>query len=109
MQELKISVSKPYYLILHVGTNNVTANTSKIIIDDLFRLKSNVSMQLPSCRIILSKPIIGHDDRKVNVTTIGNVNKHLSTLQSEYIENDNISSQHLGRKRLHLNQKVKVS
>ena len=45
-------------------------------------------------------------DRKANLT-IRNVNKHLSALQSECIENDNISSQHLRRKGSHLNAKGK--
>ena len=96
----------PDYLILHVGTNNATTNTSKKIADDLLTLKSNVSKQTPSCRIVLLKPIILHHDGKSNTTT-GNVNKHLPALQFECIENDNISSQPLGRKRLHLNPKGK--
>ena len=54
----------------------------------------------------MSKPIIRHDNGKANLT-IRNVNKHLSALQLECIENDNISSQHLGRKGLHLNPKGK--
>ena len=53
---------------------------------------------------IVETDIIRHNDGKANLT-IRNVNKHLSPLQSECIENDNISSQHLGRKRLHLNPK----
>ena len=69
-------------------------------------LKSNISKQFPSCRIILSKAIIRHDDGKANLT-ICNVNKHLSVLQSESIGNHNICSQHLGRKGLHLNPKGK--
>ena len=93
-------------LILHAGTNDATTNTSKKIVDDLLILKSNISKQLPSCRIVLLKPIIRHDDGKTNLT-IRNVNKHLSALQSECIENANISSQHLGRKGLHLNPKGK--
>ena len=36
-------------------------------------------------------------DGKANLT-IRNVNKHLSALQSECIENNNISSQYLGQK-----------
>ena len=70
-------------------------------------LKPNISKQLPSCRIVLSKLIIRHDNGKANLT-IRNVNKHLSALQSESIESDNISSQHLGRKGLHLTPKGKV-
>ena len=70
-------------------------------------LKLIISKQLPSCRIVLSKPIIRHDDGKANLT-IRNINKHLSALQSKCIEKDKMSSQHIGRKGLHLNQKVKV-
>ena len=39
--------------------------------------------------------------------TIRAVNKHLPALKSEWIENDSISSQHLGWKRIHLNPKGK--
>ena len=94
-------MKQPYYLILHEGTNDATTNTSKKIIDDLLIIKSNISKQVPSCRIVFSKPIIRHDNGKANLT-IRNVNKHLSALQSECIENGNISSKHLGRKVLHL-------
>ena len=69
-------------------------------------LKSNISKQLPRCRILLSKPIIRNEDEKVSIT-IRNVNKHFLPLQSKCIENDNISSQYLGRKVLHLNPKGK--
>ena len=46
------------------------------------------------------------ENGKANIT-IRNVNKHFLALQPEYTENDNISSQHLGRKGLHLNPKGK--
>ena len=39
---------QPDYLILHVGTNDATTNTSKKIVDDLLTLESNISKQLPS-------------------------------------------------------------
>ena len=81
---IPIIKKQPDYLILHARTNDVTTNTSKKILDDLLILKSNISKQLPSCRIVLSKPIIRHDDGKANLT-IRNVNKHLSTSQSECI------------------------
>ena len=51
---------QPDYLILHVGTNDAATSTSK---------------QLPSCRIVLSKPIIRHDDGKATLT-IRNINRH---------------------------------
>ena len=104
---ISIIKKQPGYLFLHVRTNGTTTITCKEIVEDLLILKSKISKQLPSCRIALSKPIIGHDDGKANLT-ICNVNKHLSVLKSESIENDSISFQHLGQKRLHLIPKVKV-
>ena len=87
-------------------TNDATTNTSKKVVDDLLILKSNTSKQLPSCRIVLSKRIILHDDGKTNLA-ISNVNNHLLAVQQECNENNNISSQHLGQKGLHLNPKDK--
>ena len=81
-------------------------DTSKKIAEDFLILKSNILKQLPSYKIILPKLIIRHDDGKAKLT-IRNVNKHLSALQSECIENDNINLQHLRRKGLHLNPKSK--
>ena len=78
--EISIIKKQSDYLILHVGTNNATTNTSKKIVDGLLILKSNISKQRPSSRIVLSKPIIRHDDGKMSLTT-HNVNKHLSALQ----------------------------
>lgn len=69
-------------------------------------LKSNISKQLISCRIVLSKRIIRYDDGKAKLT-IRNVNKHLSDLQPECIKNDIISPQHLRHKEFHLNPKGK--
>ena len=55
---------QPDYLILHARTNDATTNTSKKIVDDLLILKSYISKQLPSCRIVLSKPILRHNNGK---------------------------------------------
>ena len=94
------------YLILHVGTNDAATNTFKRIVDDLLMLKSNISKQLRSCRVVLWKSIIRRDDGKTTLM-IRSGNKHLSTLQSECIENNSISTQHLRQKGLHLNPKGK--
>ena len=40
---IPIIKKQPDYLILHVGTNDATTNTSKKIVDDLLILKSNIS------------------------------------------------------------------
>ena len=103
---MPIIAKQPDYLILHVGTNDATTNTSRKIIDDLLMLKSNISKQLPNCRVTVSKPTIRIDHGKAN-SALRNVNKHLETLNLKCIENGNISAQHLGRKVLHLNSKGK--
>ena len=55
---IPIIKKQPDYLILHVRTNDATANRSKKTVNDLLILKSNISKLLSSCRIVLSKPII---------------------------------------------------
>ena len=101
-----ISKNKPDYLILHVGTNDATTNSSRRIVDDLRMLTTNISKQLPNCRIVLSKPTIRHDHGKANLT-IRNVNKYLESLELECIDNSNINAEHLRQKGLHLNPKGK--
>ena len=97
---------KPDYLILHVGTNDATANSSRKIVNDLLTIRTNISKQLPNCRTVLSKPTIRHDHGKANLT-IRNANKHLKNLELESIDNNNINAEHLGQKGLHLNPKGK--
>ena len=55
---MPIIAKRPDYLILHVGTNDATTNTSRKIIDDLLMLKRNILKQLPNCRVIVSKPTV---------------------------------------------------
>ena len=74
--------------------------------DDLLMLKTNISKQLPNCRIVLSKPNIRHDHGMANLL-IRNVNKHLENLELESIDNSNINAEHLGLKSLNLNPKGK--
>ena len=102
-----ITKNKSEYLILHVGTNDATTNSSRKIEDDLLMLKTNISKQLLNCSIVLSKPTIQYDLGKANLT-IRNVNKHLENLKLVCIDNNNINVELLGKKGLHLNPKVKV-
>ena len=94
------------YLILHVGTNAATTNTSRKIIDDLLMLKCNILKQLPNCRVIVFKLTVRIGHGKANLT-VRNVNRYLETLNLECIKNGNISAQHFGWKRLCLNSKGK--
>ena len=73
--------------------------------DDLL-MNRNISKQLSNCRIVLSKPTIRHDHGKANLT-IRNVNKHLENLELECTDNNNINAEHLGKKGLDLNPKIK--
>ena len=103
---MPIITKRPDYLILHVGTNDATSNTSGKIIEYLLMLKCNILKQLPNYRVTVSKPTVRIDHGKANLT-LRNVNKHLGALNLECIENSNISAQHLGLKGLHLNSKGK--
>ena len=60
--------NKPDYLILHVGKNDATRNSSRKIVDDLLMLRTNISKQFPNYRIVLSKPTIQHYHGKTNLT-----------------------------------------
>ena len=93
-------------MILYVGTNDATTKSSRKIVEDLLMLKTNISKQLPNCRIVLSKPTIRHDRGKANLT-IRNFNEHLENLKLEFVDNNNINAEHLGQKRLYLNPKGK--
>ena len=105
---MPIIAKQPDYLILHVGTNDATINTSRKIIDNLVMLKCHILKQLPNCRVIISKPTVQIDHGKANLT-LGNVNKHLEILNLECIENGNIIIHDLGWKGLHLNSKGKLN
>ena len=95
---MSIIKNKPDYLILHVETNDAAAISSRKIVDDSLMLKTNISKQLPNCRIVLSKPTIPHDHGKANLT-IRNVNKQL-----ECIDNNNINAEILEQKGLHFSR-----
>ena len=101
---MPIIKNKPDYLILHVGTNDATTNSSRKIVDDLLMLRINISKHLPNCRFVLSKATIRHDHGKANRTK-RNVNKHLENLELECIDSNNINAENLGQKGLHLNPK----
>ena len=64
------------------AVTDITANTSRKIIDDLLMLKCNTLKQLSNCRVIVSKSIVQIDHGKANLT-LHNVKKHLETLNLE--------------------------
>ena len=61
---------KPDKLILHVGTNNCPYEPSEIIIKKLINLKFKIEQSQPSCKVIISTPIIRFDNAKAQLTQI---------------------------------------
>ena len=61
---------------------------------------------LPDCRVIVSRPTYLGDNDKAALM-IGNLNKQLSNLEIECIENYNINDKYLGKEGLHSNKKEK--
>ena len=93
---------EPNQIILHVGTNNATNLTARDILDKLQELKSKILNARKSCKFIISQPTLHSYNGKAALT-----NHHLCNLLEELnidiVKKRNISSKHLGGKRLHLN------
>ena len=59
-----LSMKKPVAIVLHVGTNNSSNETSFQIYDKLLYLVHVVKENNPNCHVILSSPIDRLDDGK---------------------------------------------
>ena len=94
--------AKPDFLLFHIGTNDATSKTSDVILKELDKLIEDVSLLLPSTKIIISTPIMRFDDKRAN-TIIKNLNLKLKQLKYHLLDNFNITFSHLGKKGLHLN------
>ena len=70
---------KPAALVLHVGTNNLSNETSFQIYDKLLNLVHFVKENDPNCHVVLSSPIDRLDDGKAALTI-----KRLNSLLSEF-------------------------
>ena len=97
---------KPEHIILHIGRNDAVSKTSMQILDELLQLKQYMINTLPTCRVIVSRPMIWTDNGKAALT-LSNFNKLLGQLEVDFIDNVNIKEVHLGKKGLHLNKKGK--
>ena len=91
-------------LVIHVGSNDARTNISNKIADNLLMLKSSISKQLASCSIVLSKPIIPHNNGKETSRCVMLIN--ICQLYNQNASKK-ISSQHLGQEVLDLNAKDK--
>ena len=93
---------RPTYILLHVGTNNSTEQTSTEIFNQLLELKKYILKTLPQVQLIFSKPTLRLDNSKANFTLL-NLSKLLDKSGLKLMDNSNIVSDHIGKKGLHLN------
>ena len=100
---IPIIQKKPSNIILHVGTNDAKNIPSRIILDNLLKLKALVKDSLPTCRVFLSTPTLRTDDGKAQIT-VRQLTKHLLQLKIDAINNNKINVRYLGGKGLSLNQ-----
>ena len=70
-------------------------------------MKAFVEKALPDCNVCISNLTLRTDNAKASLT-VNNVNKHLSTMQLDIIDNSNISNAGLSRGGLHLNSQSLV-
>ena len=94
--------SKPEVLVLNVGTNNCTNNTSDEVLSALIRLKNYIQKLLPSTIIYISTPTIRLDNSRANCI-IRNLNVKLKKAGFKLLNNVNITERDLGKKGLHFN------
>lgn len=97
---------KPDHLILHVGSNDVSNNdvTSETLFSRLLRLKSFAEYKVPGIKVFISCPTIRTDNLTANRKII-EVRDKLIGNGVNIISNENITSVHLGKKGLHLNNR----
>ena len=87
-------------VILHVGTNDTVIRTSDDMIVEIKQLKQYIEISFSS-KVIISNIIERIDDGKANLT-IKRFNEMLSILKVTIMDNSNITSKYLGKRRLHL-------
>ena len=97
---------KPSHLILHVGENDASRkNTSSDdIFDNLMDLKKFAEEKVAGLDVLISCPTLRLDDNLANVK-LRYLRNRLKRSGMKIISNDNIASDHIGSKGLHLNKK----
>ena len=95
---IPILEKEPEHLILHFGTNNAADSSHQQLANDLLALKQFIEEELQNCNVFLS---LKRNNQKASAP-VNLVNKQLSQLNIDRIENKNMSKKHLGRHRLHL-------
>ena len=92
----------PDNIVLHVRTNNMVNELSKLVLDKLLNLKKFIEHTLPESDLVISILITRTNNGKASLTVI-KTNEHVHGLQMDVIDNGNITSNKLSKLQLHLN------
>ena len=94
---------KPDRVILHAATNDAVNHGPDEIIKKILNVKTFIEREVKDCNVIISSPINRLDNQKC-ATIIRNVNAKLKNVGDiNLMSNDNITTKHLGMKKLHMN------
>ena len=92
----------PDNIVLHVRTNNMVNELSKLVLDKLLNLKKFIEHTLPESNVVIFNLITRTDNGRASLTVI-KTNEHLHDLPMDIIDNGNITSNELNKRGLHLN------
>ena len=92
----------PDNIVLHVRTNNMVNELSKLVLDKLLNLKKFIEHTLPESNVVIFNLITRTDNGRASLTVI-KTNEHLHDLPMDIIDNGNITSNELNKGGLHLN------
>ena len=92
----------PDNIVLHVRTNNMVNELSKLVLDKLLNLKKFIEHTLPESNVVILNLITRTDNGRASLTVI-KTNEHLHDLPMDIINNGNITSNELNKGGLHLN------
>ena len=93
---------KPQTIVMHIGTNNCSDESSEIVMGKLSSLVDFVKNTVDGCKVLISTPTHRFDDAKATVTC-QNLTKKIIESGFNVINNSNINSSHLNSGALHLN------
>ena len=94
---------KPDRVLLHAATNDAVNHGPDEIIKKILNVKAFIENEVKDCNVIISSPINRLDNQKC-ATIIRNVNAKLKNVGDiNLMSNDNITTKHLGMKKLHMN------
>ena len=95
-------------VILHIGTNDISGESSDNVATKIVRLSKNINKQSPTTKLAISGIIFRTDNENLN-TNIKQVNELFKSACRnngwKFISNHNIRKDSLNRSRLHLNRK----